>query len=144
LLNSRVIVDAALERSTPLHFGKGMAGAVAGRPNRHPFGRKGLHNPNRNVALPSVDFPVTPGWRWRGNTGSLRGSASRLPGCLDQTRGASQQCGVPLLQGTPRTLAQKAAHAFKSADGSGGGRILHFETPKLAVTTNLSNENFAA
>jgi hypothetical protein len=25
-----------------------------------------------------------------------------------------------------------------------GGRILHFETPKLAVTTNLSNENFAA
>ena len=24
------------------------------------------------------------------------------------------------------------------------GRILPFETPKLAVTTNLSNENFAA
>jgi len=28
----RDAVDAALKRCTPLHFGKGMAGAVAGRP----------------------------------------------------------------------------------------------------------------
>jgi hypothetical protein len=36
-----------------------------------------LRNPNRNVALPWVDLAITPGWRWRGNTSSLRGSASR-------------------------------------------------------------------
>jgi hypothetical protein len=42
------------------------------------------------------------------------------------------------VQGTPRTLAQKAAHAFKSADGSGAFCMLKAEHLRLAAKLSLA------
>jgi len=64
-----------------------------------------------------------------------------LPVCLATlTKQGERRSNVafPFLHSMPRTLAQKAAHAFKSADGSGAFCMLKAEHLRLAAKLSLA------